>query len=64
MRTTVFENMPFSNPGSLTPEQYANVLAFLLASNCFSAGPQPFPKTAVPVLAKVKLCLLYTSRCV
>jgi mono/diheme cytochrome c family protein len=55
MRTTVFENMPFSNPGSLTPEQYANVMAFLLASSCFSAGSQPFPKTAVPVLAQVKL---------
>jgi len=55
MRTTVFENMPFSNPGSLTPKQYANVMAFLLASNCYRAGPKPFPTAASPSLAKIKL---------
>jgi polar amino acid transport system substrate-binding protein len=55
LRTTVFENMPFSNPGSLTPKQYAGVMAFLLASNCYPAGAKPFPATADPSLAKIKL---------
>ncbi|HEX3551539.1 MAG TPA: cytochrome c [Candidatus Elarobacter sp.] len=55
MRTTVFENMPFSNPGSLTPAQYANVMAFLLASNCYAAGTTPFPTRASPSLARIKL---------
>lgn len=55
MRTTVFENMPFNNPGSLTPAQYANVMAFLLASSCFTAGSKPFPSAATPALSKIKL---------
>jgi mono/diheme cytochrome c family protein len=55
LRTTVFENMPFSNPGSLTPKQYANVMAFILASNCYPPGTQPFPQKPSPSFAKVKL---------
>jgi mono/diheme cytochrome c family protein len=55
MRTIVFENMPFSNPGSLTSAQYANVMAFLLAANCFAVSARPFPQTASPALAAVKL---------
>jgi len=55
LRTTIFENMPFSNPGSLTPKEYADVTAFVLASNCYPAGSKPFPTTATPGLAKVKL---------
>jgi|HubBroStandDraft_1064217.scaffolds.fasta_scaffold18768_3 polar amino acid transport system substrate-binding protein len=55
MRTTVFENMPFSNPGSLTPQQYANVMAFLLASSCYPAGKMPFPTADSPTFAKIKL---------
>lgn len=55
LRTTIFENMPFSNPGSLTPTQYAAVTAFVLASNCYPAGSKPFPQTAGPALAQIKL---------
>ncbi|MGC2131225.1 MAG: cytochrome c [Candidatus Aquilonibacter sp.] len=55
IRVTVFENMPFSNPGSLTPKQYADVMAFLLASSCFPAGTKPFPQAAQPWLASIKL---------
>ncbi|MGD1067637.1 MAG: c-type cytochrome [Vulcanimicrobiaceae bacterium] len=55
LRTIVVENMPFSNPGSLTPQQYANVLAFLLASNCYPAGTTPFPTAKSPKLAAIKL---------
>jgi mono/diheme cytochrome c family protein len=35
--------MPLDNPASLTPEQYADVIAFLLASNCYPAGTTPYP---------------------
>ncbi|MDB5041328.1 MAG: putative cytochrome c [Candidatus Eremiobacteraeota bacterium] len=55
LRTTIFENMPFSNPGSLTPKEYADVTAFLLAANCYPAGSTPFPATASPALKTVKL---------
>ena len=36
--------MPLHSPGTLSPEQYANVLAFLLAANCYPAGDKPFPQ--------------------
>jgi mono/diheme cytochrome c family protein len=55
LRTTVFQNMPFSNPGSLTPKQYADVTAFLLASNCYAAGTKPFPQSDSSAFAAVKL---------
>jgi polar amino acid transport system substrate-binding protein len=55
LRTTIFENMPFSNPGSLPPAQYAAVTAFLLASSCYPPGKTPFPTSASPTLAKIKL---------
>jgi cytochrome c len=55
LRTTVVQNMPFSDPGSLTPKQYANVLAFLLASNCYPAGTTPFPTTDRPTFASLPL---------
>jgi polar amino acid transport system substrate-binding protein len=55
VRTTVFENMPFSNPGSLTAKQYADVMAFLLASSCFPAGTKPFPESDQSWLAGIKL---------
>ncbi|MDE2255895.1 MAG: cytochrome c, partial [Betaproteobacteria bacterium] len=43
LRTIVTENMPFNDPGSLNPKQYADVMAYLLASNCYPAGAKPFP---------------------
>ena len=55
MRTTVFENMPFNNPGSLSGTRYANVMAFLLASSCLPSNGKPFPAAASPALAKIKL---------
>lgn len=55
VRTVIFENMPFSNPGSLTPKQYADVTAFLLASNCYPAGAAPFPTAARAAFAHVKI---------
>ncbi len=44
LRTIVTENMPFNDPGSLNPTQYADVMAYLLASNCYTAGSTPFPE--------------------
>ncbi len=58
VRTTVFENMPFSDPGSLTPKQYADVTAFLLASSCFPAGAKPFPQADQASLSSIKLAPL------
>lgn len=55
LRSLVFENMPLNNPGTLTPEQYANVMAFLLASNCYPAGNTPFPQKDSPSFATVHI---------
>ena len=44
LRYLVFQTMPFNSPGTLTPEQYASVMAFLLAANCFPSGGHPFPQ--------------------
>lgn len=55
IRYLVFTNMPKSAPGSLSPTQYTDVLAFLLASNCYPAGNTPLPQTAGPDEAKLIL---------
>jgi polar amino acid transport system substrate-binding protein len=44
MRYLVVNTMPLHEPGTLSPEQYANVLAYLLASSCYPAGDKPFPQ--------------------
>jgi mono/diheme cytochrome c family protein len=62
MRTTVFENMPFNNPGSLSPAQYANVMAFLLASSCLAPSSTPFPTSSSPSLAKIKFAGLHATK--
>ena len=55
LRTLVVSSMPLSNPGSLTPKEYAEVLAFLLASDCYPAGAQPFPRDDTPLLRHMAL---------
>ncbi len=54
LRNLVVQQMPLNNPGSLTPTQYANVIAFLLAQNCFPAGSKAFPEKDDPSLAQAK----------
>jgi mono/diheme cytochrome c family protein len=55
IRTIVTQNMPLSNPGSLTDPQYAQIMAYLLAENCYPAGAKPFPTDDTPALAKVTM---------
>ncbi|GAC1566844.1 MAG: hypothetical protein NVS2B3_01810 [Vulcanimicrobiaceae bacterium] len=55
LRNLVVQQMPLNNPGALTPKQYADVMAYLLAANCFSAGSAPFPLNDDPRLAKIKI---------
>ena len=43
LRTIVVNTMPRNNPGSLTKKQYADVLSYLLADNCYPAGQTTFP---------------------
>jgi polar amino acid transport system substrate-binding protein len=51
----VTANMPLSAPGSLTPKQYADVMAYLLAANCYKAGSTPFPTTPPASFAQVQI---------
>lgn len=55
IRTIVTQNMPLSNPGSLTDPQYAQIMAYLLAENCYPAGAKPFPTDDTPALGKVTM---------
>lgn len=51
----VSKQMPLNAPGSLSPDDYANVMAFILKRDCIkpSGNGQKFPSTNVPALAKV-----------
>jgi len=55
IRYLVFKLMPLNASGSLSPDQYANVMAYLLASNCYPAGTMPFPTADSPGFTKIKL---------
>lgn len=55
LRTLIVGSMPRDNPGSLSPTQYADVIAFLLASNCFPAGQTPFPTQPTPQIRHAAL---------
>ena len=41
--------MPFDSPGSLTPAQYADVLAYMLSTNKFPAGEKELDKDPAPM---------------
>ncbi|MGI3777261.1 MAG: c-type cytochrome [Janthinobacterium lividum] len=60
IRTIVFTMMPLNAGGSLSTKQYADVTAFILASNCLPAGATPFPEDDSPALDKVQLHPLAT----
>ena len=55
LRNLVVQQMPLNNPGTLKPKAYADVIAYLLASNCFAAGTKPFSQNDDPKLASVKI---------
>ncbi len=55
IRTLVFTMMPFNASGTLSPDAYARVMAYLLASNCYPAGDTPFPTQDSPSFANIKL---------
>lgn len=54
-RTVVTGQMPLDAPGSLKPDQYASIMAYLLASQCVKPsgnGTQPFPTADRPEFGK------------
>ncbi len=56
LRTIVTTQMPLGAPGSLTPQQYASVIAYLLKYDCVSpagGGKTPFPTTDQPQFKKI-----------
>lgn len=58
LRSVVTQTMPLTAPGSLTPDEYAAVMAFLLSYDCVQpsvGGQQPFPTTDFPALEQVEL---------
>jgi mono/diheme cytochrome c family protein len=55
IRYLVFTMMPMNSPHSLSPQEYAAVMAYLLASNCYPAGKTPFPTSDSPEFANIKL---------
>jgi alcohol dehydrogenase (cytochrome c) len=58
LRSVVTQSMPLTAPGSLKPDEYASVLAFLLSYDCVKPagnGQQPLPTTDLPALQQVTL---------
>jgi polar amino acid transport system substrate-binding protein len=55
IRYIVFTMMPRNSPGTLSPKQSAEVMAYLLASNCYPAGAKPFPAQDDPSFSKIPL---------
>jgi polar amino acid transport system substrate-binding protein len=55
IRYIVFELMPRNSPASLSPEDDASVMAYLLASDCYPPGSKPFPAADQPAFATIKL---------
>jgi hypothetical protein len=55
LRSVVTQSMPLTAPGSLKPEDYAAVMAFLLSYDCVQASGdgQPFPTMDLPALQQV-----------
>jgi hypothetical protein len=50
--------MPLTAPGSLKPDEYAAVMAYLLSYDCVPPagnGQQAFPTTDLPALQQVTL---------
>jgi len=58
LRGAVTQRMPLTAPGSLKPQEYASIMAYLLAYDCVKPagnGQQPFPTTDLPALQQVAL---------
>ena len=55
VRYIVFKLMPRNAPSTLSPEESAAVMAYLLASDCYPAGTTPFPAPDSPAFASIKL---------
>jgi alcohol dehydrogenase (cytochrome c) len=55
VRTVVTTQMPLTAPGSLKPQQYADIMAFLLSYDCVKASPgnAPFPTSDSAAFSKV-----------
>ena len=51
----VQNTMPASAPGTLKPEEYADVLAFILSENGFPAGSDTLKMTPVDALDAIKI---------
>jgi alcohol dehydrogenase (cytochrome c) len=57
LRSVVTTQMPLNAPGSLTPSEYASIMAYLLSYDCVKASPGnvPFPTTDKPAFKSVIL---------
>jgi mono/diheme cytochrome c family protein len=56
VRSIVTTQMPLGAPGSLKPDQYASIMAFLLMYDCVTpvqAGKEAFPTANEPAFSKV-----------
>jgi mono/diheme cytochrome c family protein len=55
MRHVIVNQMPADNPGSLSPKQYAEVEAYVMARNCYPAGNTKFPQKSTKMLKTTRL---------
>jgi len=58
LRAVVVQQMPLTAPGSLKPDEYAQIMAYILSYDCVQpagGGQQPFPNDDLPALQQVQL---------
>lgn len=58
LRSVVVHSMPLTAPGTLNPQDYAAVMAYLLSYDCVAPaanGSTPFPTTDLPALQQVQI---------
>ena len=58
LRDIVVQSMPLTAPGTLSPNDYAAVMAYLLSYDCVTPaehGTQPFPTTSLASLQQVQI---------
>ena len=56
LRTVVTSQMPLTAPGTLKPDQYAAIMAFIVKTDCVKqagGGNEPFPTTDKPAFSSV-----------
>ena len=63
LHTAIADNMPLDKPGALKPDEYAAIIAYVLAVNCYAAGTVAYPATGTVANPKEKVGMQGSKPC-